>query len=170
MTLRTAHRKITPELLAEIHSAIPLAPLPGIDYYELRGLVPFGFVTIRKALQIMIDAECIKEVNGGLRGRKSFQRIGELPASLLAPKIEPAPFATPVLLAHEAIPASRRQPLTVVPPWKPLAGANYPRLAVPKWKPTIPTGSNIRNVYEGQLPAMIAAVIGQMTPTQAEEK
>ena len=78
------HARVTRQHLVKIHSALPLAPLPGIDYAELRGRQPYGLDVTRAALQIMRAAGCIVSTNGGTRGKIVFQRVGELPKWLIA--------------------------------------------------------------------------------------
>ena len=134
MKNHSSHRKITQELLAEIHSALPCAPLAGIDYSELRGRLRYGFGSIRLAIQIMIAAGVVTETNSGIRNRKVFQRVGELPQ---VSAVSPTPV--PVKTAQARLPSQCR-----------------PR----DW--LVPTGGNIRTVYNGALPAQIASVIAQL--------
>ena len=74
----TYHAKITPNLLEEVHSALPAATAKPITYRDLRDRLPFGDATIRIAVQQLIAerrAEALRIY--GDNGRKRFKRMPE---------------------------------------------------------------------------------------------
>ena len=61
--------------LANIYNALPGPGEKPVDYEAMRGRVPLGLNTIRRALLALVADGRAVAVSGGLRGRRVFRRV-----------------------------------------------------------------------------------------------
>ena len=74
----TSHAIITPDLLNEIHSALPASIAKPVTYQDLRARLPYGDSTIRLAIKTLVAERRAEALRlEGESGRKRFKRAPE---------------------------------------------------------------------------------------------